>query len=103
VKHHQPSAPPFDQSSQWGAHAILRSSDDIDFWVLKALLDPSLIFKATISLPREPQSGQGDEDDMKHDLPIVKLSKGGKVLYRLLHLCYPGCATISSPAAKMHM
>jgi hypothetical protein len=104
------AAPPFDKSSPWGADAILRSSDNIDFRVLKALLYPSPIFKTTFSLPREPQSGQGDEggsmaqlvDDIKDDLPIVRLPESGEVLYRLLHLCYPSCATTSSSAAKMH-
>jgi hypothetical protein len=97
--------PPFDATSARRADVILRSSDNVDFWVLKAFLAYSSPFFMTMfDLPRE-EGGSPlvlPVDDAKGGLPIVVLPESGEVLYRLLHLCYPICATSASAAAQMH-
>jgi hypothetical protein len=94
------AAPPFDATSAPQADVIIRSSDNVDFRVLAAFLaHSSPIFRSMFTLPR----GHGkDVDDTKDGLPTVSLPENGKVLYRLLHLGYPICATAASHAAKMH-
>jgi hypothetical protein len=103
------ATPPFGPGSPWGADVILRSSDNVDFHVLKApLAYSSPIFKTMFTLPRGQQLGSdvGDSmvpvDDTKDGLPIVTLSESGEVLHRLLHLCYLDCATTGTAAAKTH-
>jgi hypothetical protein len=105
------AATPFDRSGPWGADVILRSSDNVDFHVLKApLAYSSPIFRTMFALPREHQPGKCEEegsmvppvDEMRDGLPIVRLPESGTVLYRLLHMCYHDCAVTSTAASKMH-
>jgi hypothetical protein len=100
------AAPPFDGSSPWGADVILRSSDNVDFHVLKAPLAlSSPLFRDMFTLPRGHQLGQEEwsmvppVDEMKDGLPIVNLTESGKVLCRLLHMCYR--AVTATAASKM--
>jgi hypothetical protein len=97
--------PPFDGSSPWGADVILRSSDNVDFRVLKApLAHSSPVFRDMFTLPRGHQLGQEGRstvDEMRDGLPIVALPESGTVLYRLLHVCYRDCAATETAASKM--
>ncbi|KAF7354756.1 hypothetical protein MSAN_01389700 [Mycena sanguinolenta] len=66
---------------------ILRSSDQVDFHVHKALLAfCSLVFRNMFSFPA-PVSEEGDA--VKDGKPVVPLTEPSKTLEKLLILCYP--------------
>lgn len=76
--------------------AIIRSADDVDFYVLSSIIafaSPVLekmlhnLELGTIQ-PPDPQS-DSDLDADKQRLPILELSEGGRTLALLLQLCYP--------------
>jgi hypothetical protein len=83
---------PFDSNAA-DANVILRSSDNVDFRVVKAFLSySSPIFRDMFSLPRQDEDGS--VDDLRDGLPIVLLTEHSDVVYRLLQFCYPACAMI---------
>ncbi|KAL5512750.1 hypothetical protein ACEPAG_3016 [Sanghuangporus baumii] len=76
------ASPPFDGP---GGDVILRTSDDVDFWVLKAILEfASPVFKDMFSLP-QPDTNKGDAVQT----PIIAVSESSATLDALLRLCYP--------------
>ncbi|KIL69222.1 hypothetical protein M378DRAFT_119119 [Amanita muscaria Koide BX008] len=77
---------PFDSSAK--ADAILRSSDTIDFFVLKGFLSfASSVFDSMFSL--DQGDVQDSKDTSKNGLPIVPLAEDSATLYSLLVLVYP--------------
>ena len=83
---------PFDASAK--ADVILRSSDSVDFFALKAVLSvASPVFDGMFSLGQPEQGGGGGEEeednDTKNGLPIVRLEEDSLTLSNLLQLIYP--------------
>ncbi|KAF8634592.1 hypothetical protein AX17_004181 [Amanita inopinata Kibby_2008] len=76
---------PFDSSAQ--ADVILRSSDSVDFFVVKSLLClVSPIFKDMFSLNR----GEAlEKNEMKNGVPVVPLEEDSETVNNLLLLIYP--------------
>ncbi|KAI0677181.1 hypothetical protein C8Q78DRAFT_1159380 [Trametes maxima] len=80
------AAYPFNKAA---ADAILRSSDNVDFWVRRSILaEASCIFEDMLSIP-QPPPGALDDDDTKDGLPVIRLSEDSQALDKLLRLCYP--------------
>ncbi|KAK2462721.1 hypothetical protein APHAL10511_005239 [Amanita phalloides] len=76
---------PFHSSAN--ADIILRSSDSVDFYALKALLSfASPIFDSMMSLS---QGDAAKENDVRNGLHIVPLPEDNKTVYDLLLLIYP--------------
>lgn len=76
---------PFDNPY---ADVILRSSDNVDFPMLKInLIQSSPLFESMFSLPQptNPES----VDEQKNGLPLVPLTETGDVLDVLLRFCIP--------------
>ncbi|KAH9852628.1 hypothetical protein C2E23DRAFT_142991 [Lenzites betulinus] len=76
---------PFDEPS---ADVILRTSDNVDFHVRKAILEEaSSMFATMFSLPQPPiGSEQGPQDSSP---AIVPVSEPSEVMDPLLRMCYP--------------
>ncbi|KAH7922629.1 hypothetical protein BV22DRAFT_1037294 [Leucogyrophana mollusca] len=75
---------PFDHPS---ADIILRSSDDVDFRVLKSFLSlASPVFRDMFTIP---QPHPPRESDIKDGLPVVQLTETRTVLEKILLICYP--------------
>lgn len=80
------AAYPFNKAA---ADAILRSSDNVDFWVRRSILaEASCIFEDMLSIPQPPR-GTLDDEDTKDGLPVIRLTEGSQALDKLLRLCYP--------------
>lgn len=78
---------PFDSAAK--ADVILRSSDGIDYHVLKAFLSfSSSVFEGMFSLERPVDLKL--RDVTKNSLPVVPVEESGETLRTLLFLCYPG-------------
>ncbi|KAM6497172.1 hypothetical protein JOM56_007645 [Amanita muscaria] len=72
---------PFDASAK--ADVILRSSDSVDFFVLKAILClASPVFDHMFSITQE-------SNETKNGLPVIDLAEDSTTLYNLLLLLYP--------------
>lgn len=70
------------------ADVIVRSSDDIDFYVSCYFLSyASPVFEGLFSIPSPPNPE--DNDEIKDGLPILKLAEDSLILERILLLCYP--------------
>jgi hypothetical protein len=77
---------PFDNPN---ADLILRSSDNVDFRVIKSFLSfSSSVFQDMFTLP-QPAINSGGSNDQKDNLPVVPLTEPGKVVEKLLMYCYP--------------
>lgn len=75
---------PFDDPN---ADAILRSSDNTDFRVIRNFLSyGSDFFKDLFALP---QATEGGGNEMKDGLPVIRVTERGKILEMLLLMCYP--------------
>ncbi|EGO29131.1 hypothetical protein SERLADRAFT_412754 [Serpula lacrymans var. lacrymans S7.9] len=74
---------PFDHTK---AEVILRSSDNVDFYVFKTFLSlSSTVFSDMFDMP-QPE----DNDFETHDgLPVIQVSEDSTVMDRLLRYCYP--------------
>jgi hypothetical protein len=78
------ASPPFDNPD---ADLIVRSSDGVNFRVLKTILaEASPIFKTIFTLPRP------DNNNDSAVIAVVDLSESSTVLDHLLRFCYP-CAS----------
>ena len=75
---------PFDASAT-KADLVLRSSDSIDFFVMKSILSLASPILNDALLPNQ---GEGDLDK-KNGLPMVRLEEDSATLYNLLQLIYP--------------
>ncbi|KAK0203651.1 hypothetical protein DFS33DRAFT_818871 [Desarmillaria ectypa] len=72
---------PFDVVED--ADVILRSSDNVEFFVLKAFLSfASSFFKHMFS--------DGNPDEIKNGLPVAPVVETAKIIRILLLFCYPG-------------
>ncbi|KAF8273057.1 hypothetical protein EI94DRAFT_47629 [Lactarius quietus] len=75
-----PFGPPFDDDD---ADAILRSSDQVDFYVYRVILSKSSPFlKSMFSLPQPDAS-------ISEKRPVVKLTENGRTIDVLLAFIYP--------------
>lgn len=84
------AGPPFDDI--WpGITVILRSSDNVDFFVLKPILAKvSLVFKDMFELPdTAPEVLPLEGDNPRHGLPLIQLTENSSTLHIVLRLCYP--------------
>ncbi|KAI0682622.1 hypothetical protein C8Q76DRAFT_637101, partial [Earliella scabrosa] len=80
------ASPPFNKAS---ADAILRSSDNVDFWVRRSILaEASCIFEDMLNMP-QPSPGSLACDELKDGLPVIRLVEDSVTLDKLLRLCYP--------------
>ncbi len=71
---------------------ILRSSDDIDFFVLKSILAKvSVVFRDMFDLPNAaPEVSSPPESDyQRHGLPIIRVTETSSTLSIILRFCYP--------------
>ncbi|KAL5513373.1 hypothetical protein ACEPAH_3772 [Sanghuangporus vaninii] len=77
-----PASPPFDGPE---GDVILRTSDSVDFWVLRAVLGlASPVFKTMFTLP-QPTVKQEEQTQP----PIIPISELSRTIDLLLRLCYP--------------
>ncbi|KAH9004807.1 hypothetical protein EDB86DRAFT_3072274 [Lactarius hatsudake] len=82
-----PFGPPFDDAD---ADTILRSSDQVDFYVYRVILSKtSLFFKSMFSLP-QPDSGVSEKQ-----IPIISLTENSKAIAVLLATIHPTVAAKS--------
>ncbi|RPD80744.1 hypothetical protein L226DRAFT_453639, partial [Lentinus tigrinus ALCF2SS1-7] len=80
------AGPPFNKAT---ADAILRASDNVDFWVRRSILaEASSVFEDMLSIP-QPPPGSANSDEVKDGLPVIRLSEDSATLDKLLRLCYP--------------
>lgn len=78
---------PFDNLD---ADVILRSSDNVDFRVFKAILSlTSPVFKAMFTLPQPDHAVISSSPQSPVSLPVVPVSESAATLETLLLLCYP--------------
>lgn len=84
------AGPPFHDI--WpGLTVILRSSDNVDFFVLKPVLAKvSVVFKDMFALPDAPPEVPPLEgNNQRHGLPLIELTEDSSTLHIILRLCYP--------------
>src|SRR6267142_1704713 len=85
---------PFDASAK--ADVILRSSDSVDFYVMKVVLSlASSVFDAMFLLHQGEEMNEG-RDEVKNGLPIIQLEEGSATLCSLLQLVYPYAVELES-------
>ncbi|KAI1781770.1 hypothetical protein LXA43DRAFT_628188 [Ganoderma leucocontextum] len=95
-KEHLPlcvASAPFDDPSK--ADIVLRSSDNVDFYVfgcILAIASPE-VFAPMLSLPQPVESPSADGVDK--ELPIVDVSETSSTLRPILELCYPLTAPLT--------
>ena len=84
------AGPPFHDIIP-GLTVILRSSDDVDFFVLKPILAKvSIVFKDMFELPNvDPNNSPMEFDNQRHGLPIIQVTEESITLNIVLRLCYP--------------
>ena len=80
----------FDASAK--ADAILRSSDSVDFFIIKLLLCLVSPIFSDIFLSNHT------EDETRNGLPIVSVTEDSRTLRRVLLFIYPSCVTGCEPA-----
>lgn len=78
-------------ASLTGADLIIRSSDDVDFPVHKAIIGlASPIFRDMFDIPLPPSSKDTTSDAFHNGLPLVQVTEGQEILLYLLSYCYAG-------------
>lgn len=95
----QDATAPFNDHN---AEAILRTNDNVDFYVYKVILSmASPGFKSMFALP-QPLSPQTvpvsamvsgistEEPEHKHGVPVIPVAEDARTLDPLLRACYPG-------------
>lgn len=95
------SGPPFDDAD---ADIILRSVDNVDFRVIRAILSrASQGFRDMFAAQPSPSSYNNSEDsdpnDFKDGIPVIRLEEDAATLYALLRLIYP----LDNPSFKNHI
>ncbi|KAI9457604.1 hypothetical protein BJY52DRAFT_1223757 [Lactarius psammicola] len=84
------AGPPFHDI--WpGLTVILRSSDNVDFFVLKPVLATvSVVFKDMFELPdTAPEIPPCQGNNQRNGLPLIELTEDSSTLHIILRLCYP--------------
>ncbi|KAH8105115.1 hypothetical protein BXZ70DRAFT_1004648 [Cristinia sonorae] len=90
-----PAAAPFDETAQ--ADVILRSSDKVDFHVLKVILSlSSIIFRDMFELAGTESSSLSSSSidsntnkTVQSTLPVVEISENGDTVDAILRIIYP--------------
>lgn len=85
------AGPPFNDIVP-GLTVVLRSSDDVDFFVFKSILAKvSDIFKDMFDLPNaSPEiTFPLEVDNKRHGLPVIQVTEASGTLNIILRLCYP--------------
>ena len=85
------AGPPFHDIMP-GLTVVLRSSDDIDFFVIKSILAKvSVVFRDMFDLPNAaPEvSSPLESDNQRHGLPVIQVTETSRTLNIVLRLCYP--------------
>jgi hypothetical protein len=71
---------------------VLRSSDNVDFFVFKSILAKvSVVFRDMFDLPNAaPEvSSPLESDNQRHGLPVIQVTETSSTLNIILRLCYP--------------
>ncbi|KAH9994665.1 hypothetical protein BJV77DRAFT_934133, partial [Russula vinacea] len=69
---------------------VLRSSDDVDYFVLKSILaQVSVVFKDMFDLPKAEISSPLEFDNQRHGLPVIQVTEASSTLNIILRFCYP--------------
>jgi BTB/POZ domain len=69
---------------------VLRSSDDVNFFVLKSILaQVSVVFKDMFDLPKAEISSPLEFDNQRHGLPVIQVTEASSTLDIILRFCYP--------------
>ena len=85
------AGPPFHDIIP-GLTVVLRSSDDVDFFVFKSILAKvSVVFRDMFDLPNAaPEvSSPLESDNQRHGLPIIQVTETSSTINIILRLCYP--------------
>lgn len=77
-----------------GLTVVLRSSDDVDFYVFKSILAKVfVVFKDMFDLPNAaPEVSSGtplESDHQRHGLPVIQVTESSSTLNIILRLSYP--------------
>jgi hypothetical protein len=75
-----------------GLTVVLRSSDDVDFFVFKSILAKvSVVFRDMFDLPNAaPEvSSPLESDNQRHGLPVIQVTETSSTLNIILRLSYP--------------
>lgn len=75
-----------------GLTVVLRSSDDVDFFVFKSILAKvSVVFGDMFHLPNAAPdvSSPLESDNQRHGLPVIQVTESSSTLNIILRLCYP--------------
>jgi len=75
-----------------GLTVVLRSSDDVDFFVFKTILSKvSVVFRDMFDLPNAaPElSSPLETDNQRHGLSVIQVTETSSTLNIILRLCYP--------------
>ena len=89
---HVDAQKPFDASAT--ADAVLRSSDSVDFFVIKLLLCPvSPVLNDMLSSNHTCAS----KDETRNGLPVISVTESSETLHCLLLLIYPSYVSASEP------
>lgn len=87
---------PFDSPQ---ADVIIRSSDNVDFRVIKLFLSfASPFFRDMFALPQMPEGENSNE--MSDGLPLITVTETSKTLESLFLLCYP-VTTVDPPVLEL--
>ncbi|KAI0056002.1 hypothetical protein BV25DRAFT_1921331 [Artomyces pyxidatus] len=79
---------PFDDIVP-GHSVVLRSSDNVDFFVYKAYLHKASTFFAGMFDLHDEHSPVLDDDESREGIPIIRMQENAHTLDLFLRLCYP--------------
>ncbi len=85
------AGPPFHDIIP-GLTVVLRSSDDVDFFVFKSILAKvSVVFRDMFDLPNTTSEASSplESDNQRHGLPVIQVTETSSTLDIILRLCYP--------------
>jgi hypothetical protein len=85
------AGPPFHDIVP-GFTVVLRSSDDVDFFVFKSILAKvSVVFRDMFDLPNAAPEVSSPlvSDNQRHGLPVIQVTETSRTLNIILRLCYP--------------
>jgi len=81
---------PFDNPD---ADVIIRSSDNVDFRVLKLFLSwASPFFGDMFGLPQGPAGSISEEQETRDGIPVIQVTEKSQVMETLLKFCHPNHA-----------
>ena len=83
------AGPPFHDIVP-GLTVVLRSSDNVDFFVFKSTLAKvSVVFRDMFDLPNAVPEVSLESDNQRHGLPVIQMTETSSTINIILRLCYP--------------